>query len=117
MNFDNPTPTQEKEPRPLSLEEIKVQIERLSKQEKLEVVRTREDGEGIYLYEAVIKDEKGDSSLYSYRRSGNYPETKAATTVIDVAYFVGPILAGEMCIGGDTLSNYDETTGKWTDAQ
>lgn len=117
MNFDNPTPTQEKEPRPLSLEEIKVQIERLSKQEKLEVVRTLEDGKGIYLHEAVVKDEKGDSSLYSYRRSGNYPETKAATTVIDVTYFVGPILAGEMCIGGDTLSNYDETTGKWTDAK
>lgn len=117
MSFENPTPAPEKEPHFPSLEEIKIQIERLSKQEKLEVVRTLEDGKGIYLHEAVIKDEKGDSSLYSYRRSGNYPETKAATTVIDVTYFVGPILAGEMCIGGDTLSNYDDATGEWTDTK
>ena len=54
--------------------------------------------------------------MYSYRRSGNYQETKAAVTVIDVAYFEGAVADG-MCVGGDTLSNYDESSGEWTNTK
>lgn len=116
MNFENPTPAPEKEPRPLSLEEIKAKIEKLCNQENPEVIRTLEDEQGIYLHEVITVDDKGDASLYSYRRSGNYQETKTATTVIDVTYFVGSVEDG-MCVGGDTLSNYDEHSGEWTDTQ
>ena len=116
MNFDIPTPPAEKEPHLPSLAEIKVQIERLCGKENPEVIRTLEDEKGVYLHEAVVIDEKGDASLYSYRRSGNYQETKAAVTVIDVAYFEGAVADG-MCVGGDTLSNYDESSGEWTNTK
>lgn len=116
MNFDIPSPPAEKEPRLPSLTEIKAQIERLSSKENPEVIRTLEDEKGVYLHEAVVIDDKGDASLYSYRRSGNYQETKAAVTVVDVAYFEGAVASG-MCVGGDTLSNYDEATGQWTDTK
>ena len=116
MNFENPTPASEKEPRLLSLEEIKAKIEKLSGQESPEVVRTLEDESGVYLHEVIIVDDKGDASLLSYRRSGNFQETKTANTVIDVAYFVGPI-TDDMCVGGDTSSNYDENSGEWTDTK
>lgn len=99
MNFENPTPTPEKGPHIHSLEEIKAQIERLCGKENLEVVRTLADGKGVYLHEVVTVDDKGDASLFSYRRSGNHPETKAAITVVDVAYFVGPV-DDDTCIGG-----------------
>lgn len=89
MSFENLTP--EEEPRFPSLEEIKAQIERLSGQENPEVIRSLEDERGVYLHEVVIVDDKGNASLFSYRRSGNYQETKAATTVIDVAYFIGSV--------------------------
>ena len=114
MNFENPTPAPEKEPRILTLEEIKIKIEKLCGKENPEIVRTLEDENGVYLHEVVTMDDKGDASLISYRRSGNYQETKAAHTVIDVAYFIGP-LSGGMCVGGDTLSDYDENSDKWTD--
>ncbi|MFZ2187777.1 MAG: hypothetical protein WAV46_04100 [Candidatus Moraniibacteriota bacterium] len=116
MNFENPTPATEKESHIPSLEEIKVQIERLSKQEKLEVIRTLEDEKGVYLHEVVTVDDKGDTSLFSYRRSGDYQETKTKNTLVDVAYFVGPV-KDDMCVGGDTLSNYDENSGEWVDAK
>ncbi|MDP2788945.1 MAG: hypothetical protein Q8O46_02745 [bacterium] len=114
MNFENPTPAQEKEPRILSLGEIKAKIEKLCDKENPEILRTLEDEKGIYLHEVATTDDKGDASLFSYRRSGNYQETKTASTVVDVAYFVGPIEDG-MCVGGDTLSNYDENSGEWAD--
>lgn len=116
MNFENPTPAQEKEPHILSLEEVKIKIEKLSGRENPEIVRTLEDENGVYLHEVVTVDNKGDASLFSYRRSGNYQETKVANTVVDVAYFVGPI-TDDMCVGGDTLSNYDENSGEWADTK
>lgn len=116
MNFDIPTPPQEKDKQIPSLAEIKVQIEKLCGKENPEVVRTIEDEKGIYLHEVVTIDEKGDASLFSYRRSGNFQETKSAHTVIDAAYFIGPLADG-MCVGGDTLSDYDENSGIWTDAK
>lgn len=116
MNFENPTPAPEKEPRILTLEEIKIKIEKLCGKENPKVVRTLEDENSVYLHEVVTMDDKGDASLVSYRRSGNYQETKTAHTVIDVAYFIGPIEDG-MCVGGDTLSNYDENSDKWTDTK
>lgn len=54
---------------------------------------------------------EGGGSLYSYRRSGNYSETKALVTTIDVAYFKGNLEEG-MFIGGNTVSDYNEETGE-----
>ncbi len=116
MSFENPTPAPEKEPHVLSLAEVKAKIEKLCGKENPEVVRTLEDEKGVYLHEVVTMDDKGDVSLFSYRRSGNYQETKAASTVVDVAYFVGPIKDG-ICVGGNTLSNYDENSGEWVDTE
>ena len=116
MNFETTIPTLEKEPRFLTPEEIKVKIERLINQENPEIIRTLKDEKGVYLHEVVTIDDKGDASLFSYRRSGNFQETTAANTMINVAYFIGP-LADDMCVGGDTLSDYDENSGEWTDAK
>lgn len=116
MDFENPMPAPEKERTFPSLEEIKAKIETLCGTENPEVLRTLEDGKGVYLHEVVIVDDKGDVSLFSYRRSGDYQETKTASTVIDVAYFVGPIEGG-MCVGGNTLSDYDEQSGEWSDTE
>lgn len=111
MNFD--IPTVEKEPHIPSLEEVKAQIERLGCKEGLEV-RMLEDEKGVYLYEVTTLDEKGDATLYMYRRAGVYKETKAAETEIEVAYFDGSSEDG-MCTGGKVLSEYDELTGNWVD--
>ncbi len=141
MNLENLTPVSEQEPRFLSLEEIKAKIEtlipkknqdlvfdlkedgtvidkdrNLPTKERLEVLRTLEDKDGIYLHEVVFIDETGDTTLYSYRRAGNYAELRAANTVIDAAYYMGS-LKDDVCIGGDTLSNYDESTDQWTDVK
>lgn len=120
MNFETPpaapAPEKEQGPKFPSLEEIKAQIEKLSGKENSETVRTYEDENGIYLHETITIDGKGDASLYSYRRAGDFPESKTSATHIDVTYFIGPIEDG-MCVGGDTLSEYDETSGRWTDAK
>jgi hypothetical protein len=110
------TPTTEKEPRFPSLEEIRSQIERLSGQENPETLRTLEDENGIYLHEVVTVDEKGDASIVSYRWAGIYQETKTAATLIDVAYFLGSV-DDDMCVGGKTLSHYDESSGEWADTK
>ncbi len=116
MNFENPTPTTENESRFPLLDEIEAKIEQLCGDENPEIVRTLEDENGVYLYEVVTQDDKGDASLFSYRRSGNYQETKATETQVDVAYFVGPVEDG-MCVGGDVLSCYDESSNEWIDTK
>lgn len=143
MSIENPTftPVTERGPQFPSLGEIKAKIEtlipkkdqgvvlnleedgtvtdkneNLPTKERREVLRTLEDKDGVYLYETVVIDETGDAALYSYRRAGNYSELRAENTVIDVAYYMGAVEDG-MCVGGDTLSNYDETSGKWTDTK
>lgn len=133
------TPVTEKESRLLSLDEIKAKIatllpkknqdlvltleedgtvtdkdKNLPTKERLETLRTLEDKDGIYLHEIVFIDETGDATLYSYRRAGDYAELRAAQTVIDAAYYMGA-MKDDICIGGDTLSNYDENTRQWTD--
>lgn len=110
--FESPTAPERFPP----LEEIKTKIKEFCGQENPEVVRTLEDEKGVYLYEVATIDKKGDTSLYVYRRAGDFKETKAAETVIDVGYFEGK-LEDNMCVGGETLSEYDEATGKWTDTR
>ncbi len=109
-------PTAEQETHFPSLEEIRLQIERLSGQENPEALRTLEDENGVYLHEVVTVDEKGDAAIVSYRRAGIYQETKTTTTLIDVAYFLGSIDDG-ICVGGKTLSHYDKDSGEWTDTK
>ncbi len=135
------TPVSEKGPRILSLDEIKAKLEtlipkktqssiltleeggavidqdkNLPTRERLETLRTLEDKNGVYLHETVFIDESGDTTLYSYRRAGDYAELRAANTVFDAAYYMGA-MKDDICVGGDTLSNYDEHTGKWTDVK
>lgn len=112
MSFENPTPTEEKEPRYPTAEEIRNKLESLCKYENPETVRIREDEKGVYLHEMKAFDEKGDAYLYLYRRTGNFAEVKAAKTTIEVYYFSGS-LEDDMCVGGDTLATYDETSGLW----
>jgi hypothetical protein len=116
MSFEAPTtdPTPEKGPKFLSLAEITAKIEAHVGQENLKVQRTLEDANGVYLHEVVTVDDAGDASVYSYRRVGNFSETKTSNTVLDVAYYQGSV-EDDICIGGTSLSNYDETTGLWTD--
>jgi hypothetical protein len=114
MNFEHLTPATEKEPYTLSLAEIKAKIEVLCGQEDPKILRALEDERGVYLYEVVTTDNQGDASVFSYRRAGDSQESKVANTLVDVAYFVGP-LEDDMPMGGTTLSNYDEMTGEWSD--
>lgn len=116
MSFENLTPAAEKEPKFLSLEEVKAKIEKLCGQENPEVIRTLEDGKGVYLHEVVTIDDKGDASLFSYRRPNDDPKLEVANTLIDITYFEGSVESG-MSVGGHTLSNYDETSGEWTDTK
>ena len=71
-------------------------------------------GKDVYHYELAATDEKGDDYLYSYKRKGQYPDSQALTTTLQVTYYLGSLQKNRAC-GGDTLSDYDETTGKWTD--
>lgn len=116
MNFENPIPAAEKEPKFLSLEEVKAKIEKLCGKENPEVVRTLEDEKGVYLHEVVIVDDKGDASLFSYRRPNNNPKLAVANILVDITYFEGSVESG-MPVGGHTLSNYDEVSGEWTDTK
>jgi hypothetical protein len=125
MSIENPTPTPEKEPRWLSLEEIKSELSRLRAKESFkavsEVERTKENEKGVQLYEVVATDEKGDTAIYIYQKMGYVSSdlgiskrAEARSTVITVAYFKGDP-ANTDYQGGWQLSDYDDTTGKWTD--
>lgn len=119
MSFENPTPTPEKEAHYPSLEEIRWKIRQLSelrKQANPETVRTRGEGNDVYMHETVTTDDKGDAYLYTYRKVSDHPESKSTTTLIEVAYYIGRLEDG-MCVGGDILSEYDETTGQWKDTR
>jgi hypothetical protein len=119
MNFDIPTTTLEKEPHIPSLEEIRHQIKKFvekSGQKNLHEERIFAEGKDVYLYELATTDESGDAYLYLYKRKGEHAHSSAAVTVVEVAYYVGKLEDG-MCIGGDTLSNYDENSGEWTDTK
>jgi hypothetical protein len=110
MNFENPTPTSEIEPRYPSLEEIQSKIESITGKANIEVIQTLEDVKGTSLYEVSIVDENGDAACYVYRRAGE----KSAETEISVEYYTGP-LEDDTCIGGEGLAVYDESVGRWTD--
>lgn len=79
-------------------------------------MRILAQGETVYHYELATTDERGDDYLYIYKRKGLYPDSQAVTTTLEVTYFIGSLQTNMAC-GGDTLSNYDETTGKWADAK
>jgi len=117
MNFD--MPTLEQGPRIPSLEEIRYQIKRFvekSGQENTREERVFAKGKDVYLYELSATDDKGDTYLYLYKRQGEYEHASALVTVVEVAYYMGKLEDG-MCVGGDTLSHYDEISGTWTDVQ
>jgi hypothetical protein len=119
MGIENPTPNTERGPRVHSQEEIRYQMRRFIEkfgQQNLHEERIFAEGEKIYLYEFSATDEKGDAYLYLYKRKGDHAKASAATTVLEVTYYVGRLEDG-MCVGGDTLSNYDETTNQWVDVQ
>lgn len=73
-----------------------------------EILRSLEDEKGIYILEAKAIDEAGDTTLYSYIRSGKYPEGSSSETVIDVIYFEDGVPAG-----GHPVTKYID--GKWTE--
>ena len=113
-DFEDPVQPLEKEPKILSLEEIKNQIERFVNQENLEKPRVLEDEKGVYLYEVTVVDEKGDASVYAYRRKGDFREF-VSPTVIDVTYYSGSGEEAVLC-GGTTLSDYNKEADEWVDS-
>jgi hypothetical protein len=119
MNFDIPTPAQEKDKRIPSLEEIRYQIKKfidksgLRNPQEQRVFAEGPDGKDLYLYEISATDSKGDAYLYQYKRAGKYPHLDTKKTEIGVVFYDGSLDTGYP-IGGDTpLSVYDESTGKW----
>lgn len=119
MNFDIPTPSAEKEPRIPTLEELRYKvkgfIERAG-QQNMKEERIFAEGKDVYFYEVSAIDEKGDAYLYQYTRKGKFEHSSASATVVEVAYYEGRLEDG-MCVGGSTVSNYDETTGQWIDIE
>ncbi|MGB3073015.1 MAG: hypothetical protein WBB68_02020 [Candidatus Moraniibacteriota bacterium] len=121
MNYDIPSqaPTPEKGPRFLTLQEIqeqlRVRLEKLTKQESLREVRVQKDEQGgVLLYEVAVTGLDGNDALYTYRRVGD----RSLSTNIEVTYYAGAFLDDpneDRCVGGATFSTYDEATGKWTD--
>lgn len=106
--------TPEKEPKYPSLEEIKNQIKQFSGEEKLEVVRTKEDEKGIFLHEEIYEDENGDTTLYTYGRIEPHLQKDGVTIIIatlESAYFNGK-LEDDDCFDGKGLADYAES-GEW----
>lgn len=113
MDFENPTPSVEKEPRFPSLEEIVMRMKALIGDKNFKEERKKEDEKGINLYEVSVMDEKGITAVYAYRRaSANVPITS-----IDVAYCNGSLDDNDWIPGGRTLSHYDENTREWDDGR
>ena len=96
----------------LSLAEVKAKVESLTKQEGLVVGRICKDDRGVYLYEVSAMDESGDAYVYAYKRVGEYKESQAANTLIEVVYYMGS-LEDDICCGGNILANYDEESHEW----
>lgn len=119
MNFDKLTSSQEKEPRFPALEEIRYKIKGFVEKQGLKnsrEVRILAQEKDVYHYELIATDEKGDDYLYSYKRKGEYHNSQALITTIEVTYYYGSFDTN-MAVGGDTLADYDENTERWTDAQ
>lgn len=117
MNFDVPTPKAEKEPRIPTLEELRYKVKGFiekSGQKDMKEERIFAEGPNVYFYEVSATDDNGDAYLYQYTRKGQFEHSSATATVIEVAYYTGRLEDG-MCTGGSTASNYDETSGQWTD--
>lgn len=106
--------TPEKEPKYPSLEEIRNQIKQFSGEQKLEVIRTKEDEKGIFLHEEIYVDENGDTTLYTYGRIEPHLQSDGVTIIIatlEAAYFNGK-LEDDDCFDGKGLADYTEI-GEW----
>lgn len=71
-----------------------------------EIVRSLNDGRGLYLLEVQTRDEAGDIVQYNYTRKVSYEETRSTEIVIDVIYYVG-----DMPRGGHPIMKYID--GEW----
>jgi hypothetical protein len=113
MNFNiPPTPTPEKEPHWLSLEEIVGKMNNFIDTARYKPLRVENRPDGLVkLIEYQVVSEDGSTSVFTYRLIG----PRSANTTIDIAHFRGNPDDGDWLGGGGTLSNYDEETGKWTD--
>lgn len=114
MSFENPTPKTEREPHWLTLDEIQDKMNsfidtRVGNRLKPPQVERRPDGL-VTLVEHEIRNNDGSTSVFAYRLIG----PKSKMTTIDIAHFRGDPDDGDW-LGGGTLSDYDEKTGRWTD--
>lgn len=94
-----------------SEEEIVAQFEKLTGGKEYEVVRTRSDEHGVYLFEIKVSEpnEDGGTSEYSYGRVGHFPENKSSETAIHIAYYDSDGIPE----GGHAVLKYRE--GEWRD--
>jgi hypothetical protein len=106
--------TPEKEPKFPQLEEIRNKMRQFSGEQKLEVVRTKEDEKGISLHEEIYIDKNGDTTLYTYARIKPHLQSDGVTFIIatlETAYFNGKHQDGD-CFDGKGLADYTES-GEW----
>ena len=71
-----------------------------------EEVRTREDAEGLYLWDIKVAGKDGETE-YSYMRKGRYPEGQALRTAIHVTFFD----TDGMPTGGHSVAHF--VNGTW----
>ena len=99
---------QEKTPKQiLEREDILEAIEQYLKGYTIE--RELSGEKGIYLLEARVAGEKpGEVIEYRYQRKGSFGRNQSLQTVVQVTYY-----EDDIPVGGTTVVNYDENTGKW----
>ena len=89
-----------------TMEEVRSVFERLLKGAEFEQIRTREDVNGLYLWDIKIAEEDGYTE-YSYMKKGRYPEGQASRTAIHATFFD----ADGMPTGGHPVAHFEN--GAW----
>ncbi len=91
-------------------EEVKSQILEFAGGREYVEARKKEDEDGIYLLEIVVKNDKGEDVEYSYQRKlsyGTHKEGSAIYSAIHVTFYDKDGFPG----GGHTLGEYKD--GVW----
>ena len=92
-----------------SEENILAVFEKLAEGKEFSEVRKKTDEDGIYLWEVALTEvgADGGTTEYSYRREGEFAETKSSKTVVDRVFYD----ADGFPVGGDPVAEYVD--GEW----
>lgn len=90
-----------------TVEEVKSVLQELTGGEA-QLIKQREDDQGLYWYEAVAPGEReGAVSEYRYIRQGTYPEGESSASEIHVVYY-----EDDFPVSGATVAKFQ--SGRWT---